>query len=312
VLSLRTGAATVAALAGLALAGCGGSGNAADRPVTSAGNPDSCPGEVVDVVVSVSQWADLTRTLGGDCASVTTVLSSPAVDPHDFEPRPADIAAFDGAELVVLDGAGYDTWATDALANLDDAPAVVSAAEVAGLREGAPANPHLWYDPELLPRMAAAITRALTRLAPADAQAFTAAAGAWAADLAPYTDEVASLRSFTAGRTYAATEPVFDPMATALGLTDVTPEGYRSAASNDSDPAPGDIAAFQSTLQNEQADVLVVNTQTEGTVPDQLRQVAEDAGVAVVEVTESPPDAGGSFVAWQLAQLQQLSTALGS
>jgi zinc/manganese transport system substrate-binding protein len=56
----------------------------------------------------------------------------------------------------------------------------------------------------------------------------------------------------------------------------------------------------------------VVNTQTEGTVPDQLRAVAQQAGVPVVEVTESPPDAGGSFVAWQLAQLQQLSTALGS
>jgi zinc/manganese transport system substrate-binding protein len=160
--------------------------------------------------------------------------------------------------------------------------------------------------------MAAAITRELTRIAPADAAAFTAAAGTWAADLAPYTDEVASLRSAAAGRTYAATEPVFDPMATALGLTDVTPGGYRSAASNDSDPAPGDFAAFQSALQNGQVDVLVVNTQTEGTVPEQLRRVAEDAGVAVVEVTESPPDPGGSFVAWQLAQLRQLSTALGS
>jgi zinc/manganese transport system substrate-binding protein len=312
VLSLRIGAAAVAVLAGLALAACGARDGAADRPVTSSGNPDSCPGAVVDVVVSVSQWSDLTRTLGGDCASVTTVLSSAAVDPHDFEPRPADIAAFDGAELVVLNGGGYDTWASDALANLDDSPAVVSAAEVAGLREGTPANPHLWYDPHVLPEVAAAITGELTRIAPDDAGAFTAAADAWAADLVPYTDEVAALRSAAAGRTYAATEPVFDLMATALGLTDVTPEGYRSASSNDSDPAPGDIAAFQSALENGQVDVLVVNTQTEGNVPDQLRRVAEDAGVAVVEVTESPPDAGGSFIAWQLAQLQQLSTALGS
>jgi zinc/manganese transport system substrate-binding protein len=307
--SLRTGAA--AALAGLALAACGTANGAADRPVTSAGNPDRCPGEVVDVVVSVGQWADLARALGSDCANVTTVLSSAAVDPHDFEPRPADIAAFDGAALVVLNGAGYDTWATDALANAGGSPAVVSAAEVAGVREGTAANPHLWYEPDLLPRMATAITRALTRIAPADAATFTAAADAWTAGLAPYADEVAALRSAAAGRTYAATEPVFDLMATALGLTDVTPAGYRSASSNDSDPSPGDIAAFQSALEDGRVDVLVLNTQTEGSVPDQLRTVAEGAGVPVVEVTESPPDAGGSFVAWQLAQLRQLSTALG-
>jgi zinc/manganese transport system substrate-binding protein len=312
VLSLRTGAAAVLALAGLALTACGTSGSAADRPVTSGGDPARCPGDVVDVVVSVSQWTDLTRTLGGDCATVTTVLSSAAVDPHDFEPRPADIAAFDGADLVVLNGVGYDTWAHDALANVDPAPAVVSAAAVAGLREGSAANPHLWYEPDLLPQMAAAITRQLTRIAPADADVFTAAASAWAADLAPCSGEVASLRAAAAGRTYAATEPVFDLMATALGLTDATPAGYRSAAGNDSDPSPGDIAAFQSALRDRRVDVLVVNTQTEGTVPDQLRAVAQQAGVPVVEVTESPPDAGGSFVAWQLAQLQQLSTALGS
>ena len=196
-LRMRTGAVAAAAVTGLALTACGASGGAAARPVTSSGNPDQCPGEVVDVVVSVSQWTDLARTLGGDCASVTTVLSSSAVDPHDFEPRPTDIAAFDGAELVVLNGAGYDTWASDALANLDHAPAVVSAADVAGLRAGTPANPHLWYDPDLLPRVAAAVTRELTRIAPADAGTFTAAADAWAADLAPYTAEVANLLETT-------------------------------------------------------------------------------------------------------------------
>jgi zinc/manganese transport system substrate-binding protein len=311
VLGVRTGVVAVLALACLALAACSAPGGAAARPVTTAGDPARCPGPVVDVVVSVSQWTDLARTLGGDCARVTTVLASAAVDPHDFEPRPADIAAFDDADLVVLNGAGYDTWASDALTNVDPAPAVVSAAGVAGLRAGSAANPHLWYEPDLLPRIAAAITRQLGRIAPADSAVFTAAAATWTADLAPYSDAVTSLRAAAAGRSYAATEPVFDLMAGALGLTDATPAGYRSAAGNDSDPSPGDIAAFQSALEHHQVDVLVVNTQTEGTLPAQLRTVARRAGVPVVEVTESPPDAGGSFVAWQLAQLQQLSTALG-
>jgi len=43
-----------------------------------------------------------------------------------------------------------------------------------------------------------------------------------------------------------------------------------------------------------------------------LHTAAENAGVPVVDVTESPPTAGGSFVSWQLAQLTQLSTALAN
>ena len=57
--------------------------------------------------------------------------------------------------------------------------------------------------------------------------------------------------------------------------------------------------------------MLVYNTQTTGTVPDQLRAAAERAGVPVVEVSESPPDAKGSFVAWQVDQLTALADALG-
>jgi len=309
--SRRAALLALAALAAVcSAAGCAAADGDPSRPVTVSGDAAQCPGEVVDVVVSVGQWSDMVRQLGGDCASVTTVLSSSAVDPHDFEPRPADIAAFEDAELVVVNGAGYDTWAADAAANLDDQPPVVSAEDLAaGEGDG---NPHLWYEPDLLAKMAEAITTELTTLSPDAAGTFAARATAWGQDLQPYTDELAALRTAAAGRTYAATETVFDLTAAAVGLQDVTPAGYRSAVSNEGDPAPGDIAAFESALTDGTVDVLVFNTQTEGSLPDQLRAAAEDAGVPVVEVTESPPDPTGSFVAWQLGQLQQLSTALGA
>ena len=100
-------------------------------------------------------------------------------------------------------------------------------------------------------------------------------------------------------------------MADALGLTNATPPGYRNAALNESDPAPADIAAFERALRGGEVDVLIDNTQTEGPTPARLREVAEDAGVPVVEVTESPSDPDGSFLEWQLDQLEALSDALG-
>ncbi|MCW2530695.1 MAG: hypothetical protein JWP62_265 [Blastococcus sp.] len=294
------------ALITLGLAACtGGSG---DGSTVATGDPAACPADVLDVVVSVGQWGDITRTLGGDCATVTTIVASGAVDPHDFDPGTADLAAFSGADLVVLNGAGYDTWAADAVATLDPEPALVNAADIARVEEGA--DPHLWYDPATVQATAAAITDELTALSPDAADYFAGQATAWQEELAPYLAAVDSLRGTAAGRTYAGTEPVFDRMAAAIGLTDVSPEGYRRASSNHSDPAPGDLVAFEAALANGMADVLIYNTQTSGSVPEQLRAAADGAGVPVVEVSESPADASGSFVAWQLAQLSELSDAL--
>ncbi|MDP9392146.1 MAG: zinc ABC transporter substrate-binding protein, partial [Actinomycetota bacterium] len=139
---------------------------------------------------------------------------------------------------------------------------------------------------------------------------FEERAAVWAEEFQPYLDAVESLRSEAEGRTYVATETVFDRMATTLGLQDLTPEGYRRAAGNESEPAPGDLTAFETALADGSVEVFIYNSQTRGSIPDQLRASAEEAGVPVVEVTESPSDAEGSFVAWQVGQLTALRDAL--
>jgi len=262
------------------------------------------------VVVSVGQWGDVVRSVGGDCANVTTIVASGAVDPHDFEPGTADLAAFSESDLVVINGADYDHWASDAVESQDPAPAVLSVATLVDVAEGG--DPHLWYEPEAVHAIAPALADELAQLSPDAAGYFEQQAATWQAGLRRYLDAVLALGSSVSGRTYAATETVFDRMAAALGLVDATPEGYRRSVSNDSEPAPGDLAAFETALGDGSIDVLIYNTQTSGSVPEQLRAAAEEAGVPVVDVSESPDDADGSFVAWQLAQLTELSDALGA
>ena len=297
------------AAAVVCLAAC--TDGAGDRASSVAsGDPDACPGEVVDVVVSVGQWGDVVRSVGGDCANVTTIVASGAVDPHDYEPGTADLAAISEAELVVVNGADYDHWAGDAVESQDPTPALLSVATLVDVPEGG--DPHLWYEPEAVHALAPALADALARLSPDAADYFEEQAAAWQAGLRRYIDAVLALGSSVSGRTYAATETVFDRMAAALGLVDATPEGYRRSVSNDSEPSPGDLAAFETALGDGSIDVLIYNTQTSGNVPEQLRVAAEEAGVPVVEVSESAGDANGSFVAWQLAQLSALYDALVS
>lgn len=306
----RTAAAAAVTLAAFGLAACS-SGVAGRGASVSEGDPAACPGRVVDVVVSVGQWGDLVRQLSGACATVTTIVSSAAIDPHDFEPGTAALAAFSAADLVVVNGADYDHWAQAAVAALDRRPVVVDAAEVAGVPAHG-ADPHLWYSPAIVDRMSSAVSTALTGLAGGKASTYLASRTAtWAQARGPYEDAVRRMSAVAAGHTFAATEPVFDRMAAAVGLTDATPAGYRRAVSNGSDPAPGDLGTFEAALADRRIDVLVFNTQTSGTVPDQLRADARRAGVPVVEVSESPPDAKSSFVAWQVDQLTALANALG-
>jgi zinc/manganese transport system substrate-binding protein len=257
----------------------------------------------------VGQWGDIVRSLAGDCADVTTIVASGSVDPHDFEPGTGDLAAFSAADLVVVNGAHYDEWAEDAVATLDEQPDLLVAADVAPTSE-AEEDPHLWYDPEAVETVAAAVSEALRAQSPDAAGYFEERQQAWDQDFQRYLDAVAELRTIAQGRSYAATETVFDRLAAAVGLTDVTPDDYRRAVSNEGEPPPGAIAEFEAVLRDGDADVLVVNRQTSGSLVDQLTAAGEEADVPMVGVTESPPEDAGSFVEWQLDQLEELRTAL--
>ncbi len=326
VLNRRSALAVLACVAALLVAvGCtsttsssagsgGGSGSVLASGPTSGGAAngtvvaDPCPVAPIPVVVSVDQWGDIVSQLAGRCAQVTTIISGSSADPHGYEPTPADSATFTGAKLVVVNGVDYDPWATKAVDTLSNRPVVVDAGRVVGRQSGD--NPHLWYSPDFVDQVSRAVTTELRTLSPGAGAYFDQQATAWQSQLQPYRDRIAAIRQSSAGKTYGATESVFDDMARAVGLVDVTPAGYRNAAANESDPAPGDINEFQSAIRDKKIEVLIVNTQTEGAIPAQIRDTAKDASVPVVEITETVPPQATSFVQWQLAQLDALQKAL--
>ena len=307
-------AALVVTLGG-ALAACG-TGQSTPSPSsstaaasTSTGSAAACPTAPVDVVVSVDQWGDIVSELGGACARVKTILASSSVDPHDYEPSPADAASFSGAKMVVVNGVDYDAWATKLAASSAAGAPVVDAAEVTKTADGA--NPHLWYSPSAVTAVADAVTAELSKLDPQASSYFGDRRAAFTTALKPYDDLIAKIKAGASGKSYAASEGIFDYQAQALGLVDKTPDGYQRASANESDPSPADIAAFTSLLSGKQVDVLIYNTQTEGSIPEQIRSAAEQAGVPVVDVTETVPPGQTSFEAWQDGQLTALAKALG-
>ncbi|KAA0094724.1 ABC transporter substrate-binding protein [Mycolicibacterium sp. P1-18] len=307
-------AALVLSLTG-ALAACSSGPTApsessnAEAAAASTTSSEACPTAPVDVVVSVDQWGDIVSELGGACANVKTILAGSSVDPHDYEPSPADAASFAGAKMVVVNGADYDAWASKLAASSAAAAPVVSASEVTKTADGG--NPHLWYSPSAVTAVADAVTAELSKLDPQAAGYFGDRRAGLTTTLKPYDDLIGRIKAGAAGKTYAATEGIFDYQAEAMGLVDKTPEGYQRASATESDPSPADIAAFTSILAGKQVDVLIYNTQTEGSIPEQIRTAAEQAGVPIVDVTETVPPGQTSFEAWQDGQLTALAKALG-
>lgn len=304
----RAGTVLVAILAVAAIAVGLGSCSGDD---SASGSPEGdCPVAPVSVVATIGPWGSIAEELAGDCAHVTTIVDGSRGDPHDVEPTPADRAAIEDADVVITNGLGYDAWADDALAAASSEPAVVVAGEVTGQETGA--NPHAWYDPAIVREAATAITQALQEASPTEAEEYyTSRFQTWEQSLAPYDAAIERVRAGAAGRPYAATEPVFDPMAAALGLLDVTPSGFSQSVSNGAEPSPGDVAAFDAVLSGGKAAALIDNSQTDSAMARQLTARAAGSGVPVVEVTETAPASATSFVAWQVAQLDALAAALG-
>lgn len=311
-------------IASLGLAACSG----ADTPnAGSAATPVDCPAAPVNVTVSVDQWGDIVSQLGGGCADVTTILTGSSIDPHQFEPSPAEAALFGGAELVVINGGHFDEWAARlAATSAPDAP-IIDALEVSGADHHHDhhhdhshdhgdhhheTNPHVWYRPTAVMAVAEAVTAELARLAPDAATYFEKRHTEFTNSLAPYHDRIAAIRTDVPGKTFAATENVFDDMATALGLVNRTPAGYRVASANESDPSPADLDAFLRLLDDRGVDVLIFNSQTQGSVSEQVRAAAQRADIPVVAVTETIPPDSESFQDWQLEQLDALAGALGA
>src|SRR6476646_3310022 len=247
----------------------------------------------IAVVAAENFYGDIARQIGGDRVSVVSIMNNPDQDPHLFETTPGIVRQIAAAQIVILNGANYDSWMDKLLAA---GPwrdrLVVNAARLTGYKAGD--NPHLWYDPATMPAVAAAIADALAKADSTHASEYSARLKITLAALDQITQRVAQLKAKHGGAPVAATEPVFGPMARALGLT------MRSAR---------DIAAFESDLKERKVRLLIYNSQVSEKLTERLRDIARRAKVPVIGVTETmPPNV--KFQDWLLGELDNLDKAL--
>jgi zinc/manganese transport system substrate-binding protein len=264
----------------------------------------------LEVAASINAWGSILAQLGGVRVHETSIISNPNTDPHDYEPTPADARVIAQSRVFTQNGIGYDAWAARALAaSPDSSRQVVTVGAVTGVPAGG--NPHRWYSPTDVERVADAMTAALTTVDPHDAGYFADRRRAFdTTDLARYHQLIADIRARYAGTPIGASESIVTPLADALGLHLVTPAGFLQAISEGSDPSAADKATIDRQIATHAIAVYVFNSQN-GT-PDVSAQVAaaRAAGIPVVAVTETLIPATATFQDWQVTQLTALQAAL--
>ena len=195
----------------VAVAGCGGS---------ASGAPDG----KIPAVGAENQYANVIEQIGGRYVDVSAVESDPNTDPHTFEASASVAQQVAGADVVVQNGLGYDSY-MDKIesASPSDSRKVIDVQELLGLPDSTP-NPHLWYKPETMPAVARQLVADFAELQPG-AQGL----------LRGEPEEVRSLAAALARRPrrirdasspappVATTEPVADYMLEAAGIENLTP-----------------------------------------------------------------------------------------
>jgi len=173
VLALSCGALLV-----VAASGCGGDSN------------DSGAGAKLDVVATTTQIGDWVRQVGGDAVAVHQLLQ-PNSDPHEYEPRPADVEATSGAKVVFENGDNLDAWMGKVVDQAGGSPTVVVLGNAAPIKragetsgpEASKYDPHWWHDPRNAEAAVTAISKALSAADPDHGDQFSSNADAYVAKL---------------------------------------------------------------------------------------------------------------------------------
>ncbi len=290
------------------LAGACSTASSHGRPVSST---SSGPGRALNIVAGENFWGSIVSQLAGRAARVTSVVSDPNADPHNYESSADSARAFADADYVVLNGAGYDTWADRLLAaNPSAKRKVLTVATWLGSKEGD--NPHFWYQPDFVTRVADRVTADLKSIDAADSGYFDGQRQALAAAWATVSTRLDAIKAKFAGTPVAATESIFSYLADFLGLKVVSPVEFMNAVAEGNDPPAPSVAAFQDLLTRKVAKVLVFNRQTASVVTSNVEKLATANGIPIVGVTETiqPPDA--RFEEWFRVELIDLQNALNA
>ncbi len=233
-------------------------------------------GAKVDVLASFSIVADLVRQVGGERVNVRSIVAL-SQDPHDFEPTPNDVRRVMKAQLIVINGLGFEPWADRFLKVANFAgERLVASRGVKALSVRGAVDPHAWQDVENVKLYIANIRDALTKVDPRGASDYARNASLYDRELDALHREIkAAFASIPKERRKVITShDAFSYFGDAYDVVFVAPQGVSSIA----EPSARDVARIIQQIREERIRAIFL----ENALPQRLaRQISSETGVKI-------------------------------
>jgi len=269
----------------------------------------------IKIVAAENFYGGVAHEIAGDTATVTSILTNPNQDPHEFTSDAATAKAVADADIVIYNGLGYDGW-MDKLLGVAGKKGriVIRVADLVGAKDGD--NPHIWYDPKTMPALAFKLVEDLSSrigLQGSDVgkrrDLLLLNLETFKASMKPVLSEIATIKAKYGGTTVTATEPVFGYMSGALGFKMLNYD-FQVNIMNDTEPSASQTAAFEKSLRSHAAKILFYNSQVTDPTTDSLKKIAQEAGVPIIGVTETQPPEFKTYAEWMKHELETVDAGL--
>ncbi len=230
----------------------------------------------IKVVASFSILRDMVRQTTGDLAEVTTIVG-PDADAHVYTPSAADAIAVANAEVIFVNGLGFETWSQTLIETSGTKARVYVATDgITPLKVDGEIDPHAWNSLTNGMKYVANIADSMAEYDPKNAEAYRANARAYTARLRElHNRALDQLKRLPADRrTVVTAHDAFGYMEAAYGLTFLAPVGIDT----DAEPSARDLARLIDHLKEVGAGALFVENVTS---PSLIQQIARETGIQI-------------------------------
>ena len=242
------------------------------------GLPAAHAQNIVHVVAAENSYAGMVKSIGGDRVDVVSLLDSPNVNPHQFEASPQIGRQLQNADLVVMNGLGYDSWMDPLLEGTSGTDRrVIKASDAASALLMADNNPHIFYSPRIMLATASRVAAALGRIDPDHQNAYQANLQRFQKSLLPIYAQVQAMIAAHPDLTVTATVPIYAYMVRLLGYRDRYHD-IQFASMDNSQPSARQVKQFMQALQRHTVSLLIYNTQVRNRLTQSEVETATQAG----------------------------------
>ncbi|GHB13855.1 metal ABC transporter solute-binding protein, Zn/Mn family [Salinicola rhizosphaerae] len=263
----------------------------------------------IHAVAAESSYGSMVESIGGDHVDVVSLLDSPDVNPHAFRADPKIVRNLEQADLVVLNGLGFDGWMEPLLKSTDGAERqVIRASEAGSHMIMADKNPHLFYSPQIMLATASRVASALETIDPDNADDYRDNLAAFQQSLLPVYGAVQQVIADHPNLSITATVPVYSYMIALLGYENRYHD-IQFASMDNHQPSAQQVAIFTDALKQHQVDLLIYNLQVNNRLTQNQVSTAKEAGIPTVGVSAIPLH-GEDYAQWQIEQLDAIDQAL--